>query len=106
MSASWDLHSFMVPVLGHERGLSASTIGSILGAFAIAAAAVRVVMPAVASRLREWAMVTGAIALSGTAFFIYPFSRSPVKMGLCSALIGLAQGVVQRMIMSMLHQIT
>jgi hypothetical protein len=28
----------MVPLLGHERGLPASVIGSILGAFAIAAA--------------------------------------------------------------------
>jgi len=106
MSASWDLHSFMVPVLGHERGLNASTIGTILGAFATAAAAVRVVMPAVASRLREWVMVTGAIAIAGTAFFIYPFSRSPLEMGMCSALLGVALGVVQPMIMSMLHQIT
>ena len=41
MNSSWDLHGFMVPLLGHERGVPASLIGSILGAFAIAAALVR-----------------------------------------------------------------
>jgi len=45
MSSCWDVHTFVVPVIGHERGFSASVIGSILGAFAIAAAAVRVLMP-------------------------------------------------------------
>jgi predicted MFS family arabinose efflux permease len=39
LSSCWDVHTFVVPVLGHERGLSASVIGTILGAFAIAAAA-------------------------------------------------------------------
>ena len=34
--------AFVVPLLGYERGLSASVIGSILGAFAIAAALIRV----------------------------------------------------------------
>jgi hypothetical protein len=55
LSSCWDVHTFVVPVLGHERGLSASVIGSILGAFAIAAAAVRVLLPVIASRLAEWA---------------------------------------------------
>ena len=41
-SSCWDVHTFVLPILGHERGLSASVIGSILGAFAIAAAVIRV----------------------------------------------------------------
>jgi hypothetical protein len=32
LSACWDVHTFAVPVLGHERGFSASTIGLVLGA--------------------------------------------------------------------------
>ncbi|MDI4667309.1 hypothetical protein K9U40_23750, partial [Xanthobacter autotrophicus] len=52
LSSCWDVHTFVVPLLGHERGLSASVIGSILGAFAIAAAAIRILMPLVAARLR------------------------------------------------------
>src|SRR5262249_34326283 len=34
-SSSWELHSFIVPVLGHERGFSASAIGLILAGFAV-----------------------------------------------------------------------
>ena len=53
LSSSWDMHGFVVPVLGHERGISASAIGAILGLFAAAVAAVRLVMPLLAHRLRE-----------------------------------------------------
>ena len=48
MSSCWDVHTFVVPVLGHERGLSASAIGAVLGAFAIAAMVVRILLPVVA----------------------------------------------------------
>ena len=106
LSSCWDVHTFVVPVLGHERGLSASVIGTLLGAFAIAAAGVRVVLPILASRLQEWAVIAGAMAATGVLFGIYPFLHAPVAMGLCSVLLGVALGTVQPMIMSMLHQIT
>jgi MFS family permease len=106
LSSCWDVHTFVVPVLGHERGMSASAIGSILGAFAIAAAAIRVVMPLVAERLRESVMLTGAMLATAVLFAIYPLLHAPLAMGLCSVLLGFALGVVQPMIMSTLHQIT
>jgi predicted MFS family arabinose efflux permease len=106
LSSCWDVHTFVLPVLGHERGFSASVIGSILGAFAIAAAVVRVVLPLVAERLRESAVVTAAMLLTALLFAVYPFMQSPLSMGLCSVLLGLVLGSVQPMIMSTLHQIT
>jgi hypothetical protein len=57
LSSAWDVHTFVVPVLGHERGLAASVIGTILGAFAAAAALIRVVMPMLAARVREWVLI-------------------------------------------------
>ena len=106
LSSCWDVHTFVVPVLGHERGLSASVIGSLLGAFAIAAAAVRVVLPMVAAYLREWAVIASAMAATAVLFAAYPLLHAPLAMGLCSVLLGIALGTVQPMIMSMLHQIT
>ena len=106
LSSCWDVHTFVVPVLGYERGLSASVIGSILGSFAIAAALVRVVMPIFAARMREWAVITCAMAITALLFGIYPFMVSALAMGVCSVLLGLALGSVQPMIMSTLHQIT
>ena len=106
LSACWDVHTFVVPVLGNERGFSASVIGTILGAFAVAAAAVRVAIPMVAARLHEWLVVTGAMVVTALLFAVYPFLHTAWPMGLCSVLLGLALGCVQPMIMSTLHQIT
>jgi MFS family permease len=106
LSSCWDVHTFVVPVLGHERGLSASAIGTILGAFAIAAALVRLVLPMVAAYLREWAVITAAMAATALLFGVYPLMHSALAMGLCSVLLGLALGTVQPMVMSTLHQIT
>jgi MFS family permease len=106
LSSCWDVHTFVVPVLGHERGLSASAIGTILGAFAVAAVVVRVFLPMVAAHVREWAVITASMASTGVLFCIYPLLHSPLAMGACSVLLGIALGTVQPMIMSTLHQIT
>jgi MFS family permease len=106
LSSCWDVHTFVVPVLGHERGLSASVIGTILGGFAVAAASIRVVLPIIAARLKEWQVITFAMAATAVLFGIYPFLYSALAMGLCSVLLGTVLGTVQPMIMSTLHQIT
>jgi len=106
LSSCWDVHTFVVPVLGFERGISASVIGSILGAFALAAAAIRLVMPMLAAHLREWKVLVVAMLTTAVLFGAYPFMPSALAMGLCSILLGFALGTVQPMIMSMLHQIT
>ncbi|HWP19938.1 MAG TPA: MFS transporter [Burkholderiaceae bacterium] len=106
LSACWDVHTFTVPVLGHERGLSASAIGLVLGSFSAAATAVRLVIPALAERLREVQVLSGAMVATAVLFAIYPFTAAAWQMAACSALLGLALGSVQPMVMSTLHLIT
>jgi MFS family permease len=106
LSACWDVHTFVVPILGHERGLSASAIGSILGGFAIAAAFIRLMMPMVAARLQEWQVITGAMLITSFMLGVYPLMDTAWLMGACSVLLGLSLGGVQPMVMSTLHQIT
>ena len=106
LSSCWDVHTFVVPVLGFERGISASVIGTILGSFAVAAALIRMVMPLVAAHLREWKVLAVSMLVTALLFGIYPLMHSAIGMGLCSILLGLALGMVQPMVMSMLHQIT
>jgi len=106
LSSCWDVHTFVVPVLGHERGLSASAIGAILGGFALAATGVRLVLPFVVAHLREWVVVTAAMLATASLFAVYPLLHSAWAMATCSALLGLSLGSVQPMIMSTLHQIT
>jgi predicted MFS family arabinose efflux permease len=105
LALCWDVHVFMVPVLGHERGLPASVIGSILGGFGIGAAAVRLLTPLVAARLREWAVLVGAMTATAILFGIYPLMHAPLAMGICSVLLGFTLGSVQPMVMSLLHQL-
>ena len=106
LSSCWDVHTFVVPILGHERDFSASVIGTILGAFAVAAAVIRMCLPWIGRHWHEHQIVTVAMLSTGILFGLYPFMPSPWAMGACSVLLGLVLGSVQPMIMSTLHQIT
>ena len=106
LSACWDVHTFVVPILGHERELSASAIGSILGAFAISAALIRMLLPIVAEGLQEWQVITGAMLVTSALLGVYPLMNDAFTMGVCSVFLGLSLGSVQPMVMSTLHQIT
>jgi MFS family permease len=106
LSASWDVHTFVVPILGHERGFSASAIGLVLGLFAAAVALIRLLIPALAHRLREAQVLVAAMLGTGLVFAVYPFVRSAWMMAVCAVLLGLALGAVQPMVMTTLHQIT
>lgn len=104
LSACWDAHAFLVPVIGHERDYSASVIGTILGAFAIAAAAIRILLPVLAHSLREWAVITVAMVMTAMLFVVYPLMPTALSMGVVSVFLGFTLGTVQPMVMSTLHQ--
>lgn len=106
LSASWDVHSFAVPVLGHARSYNASTIGLVLGTFTLAVTAVRFIIPMIAHRLEEVKVLTSAMVLTGLVFAAYPFAKTPWMMGVCAMLLGLTLGAVQPMVMSALHHLT
>jgi len=105
-SASWDVHSFAVPVLGHARSYNASTIGLVLGTFTMAVTVVRFLIPIMAHRLNEVVVLRSAMLLTGLVFTAYPFATTPWHMALCATLLGLTLGSVQPMIMSTLHHLT
>ena len=106
LSSCWDVHTFVVPVLGHERGYSASVVGGILGAFALAAAFIRVCLPFISRHVKEHQIITAAMLSTGALFAVYPLMPTAGSMLVCSVLLGLVLGTVQPMIMSTLHQIT
>lgn len=106
LSMCWDVHAFAVPILGHERGFSASTIGLVLGTFTLSVTAVRVFIPMLAHRLKEVQVVRGSMLGTGVVFALYPLAGTPGLMGACAVVLGITLGCVQPMIMSMLHHIT
>lgn len=106
LSSCWDVHTFLVPVIGHERGLSASAIGAILGSFALAATAIRLLMPWLAARLHERVVIGSAMVVTAVLFGLYPFAPGAWTMAALSVLLGVSLGSVQPMIMSSMHQMT
>jgi MFS family permease len=106
LSASWDAHSFVVPVVGHAQGLSASSIGLVLGAFAAAATGVRLALARWAEHLDEARSLRVAIALAAAVLAVYAWLPGTAGLMLGSALLGVALGSVQPMVLTLLHQVT
>lgn len=106
LSMCWDVHAFAVPILGHERGFSASTIGLILGTFTLSVTVVRVFIPMLAHRLHETTVVRASMLGTGIVFALYPLATSPWLMGTLAVFLGMTLGCVQPMIMSTLHHLT
>lgn len=106
LSAAWDAHSFVVPVVGHARGLSASSIGLVLGSFAVAATVVRLAIVRWAQHLDELKALRAAMALATVMLMVYAWLPGTPGLMLGSALLGMALGSVQPMVLAMLHQVT
>jgi MFS family permease len=106
LSAGWDAHTFVVPVVGHARGLSASSIGLVLGSFAVAATLVRLAIVRFADDIDEGKALRAAMAVAMLTFIAYAWLPGTVGLVCGSALLGMALGSVQPMILSMLHRAT
>ena len=106
LSMCWDVHAFAVPVLGHERGFSATTIGLVLGSFTLSVSGVRLLVPLLAHRLREVTVVRGAMLGTAAVFLLYPLAPNPAAMVACALALGVTLGAVQPMVLSTLHHMT
>jgi MFS family permease len=105
VSASWDVHGFALPILGHERGLSATAIGGVLAAYAVASMSVRLLIPLIAHRLSQRVMLSGALLFTALIFVVYPLVGTAWAMAGCAAVLGIALGAVQPAIMATLHDV-
>nr|MDP2190586.1 MFS transporter [Rhodoferax sp.] len=105
LSMGWDMFTFMVPVQGARIGLSASTIGLIMGTFGVATFVVRLAMPGINRHLSEWQTLTAALAITAFVYLLFPlFTAVPVLLAL-AFLLGLGLGSTQPMVMSLLHKV-
>ncbi|PAS98173.1 MAG: hypothetical protein CGU28_02240 [Candidatus Dactylopiibacterium carminicum] len=104
VSMAYDGFAFMTPVLGHERGFSATTIGMILSAFAMGTFAVRALMPWLSRRFNEWRMMTMAFGLTATVFLLLPFASHGAIHAVLGFCFGLAGGVGQPNILSLVYR--
>lgn len=104
LSMAWDLFAFVIPIHGSRLGLSATTIGVILGTFGAAVFVVRLALPVIGHRLDEWRVLIAAMLLSGTTLLAFPLVEGvPLLMALAFVL-GVGLGGTQPLIMALLYE--
>ena len=103
LSMGWDLYTFVIPIYGSRIGLTASTIGVIMGSFAIATFAVRLVMPLLVRRVKAWHTVTAALSITAGTYSLFPFFTSVPPLMVLSFVLGIGLGCSQPMVMALLY---
>lgn len=106
LAMAWDLFYFVMPIYGTSIGLTASTIGAILGSFALATFVVRLFLPWMARRLREWQLVTATLFIASIAYALFPLVRTVPLIAAIAFLLGLGLGASQPSLMSLIQQAT
>lgn len=103
LATGWDLFTFLIPLYGTRLGLSAGAIGVILATFALATLTVRIAMPVLVKKLRQWVIIFAALGISGSCYLLFPFAQSVSLLMLLSFVLGLGLGSAQPVIMSLLY---
>lgn len=103
LAAAWDMFTFVTPIRGSQLGYSASTIGMILATFAAATFLVRLAMPGIVRRYREWQVLTAALCVSAFCYLLFPFTEQPLSLAATAFVLGLALGTGQPNVLALLH---
>ncbi len=103
VSSAWDVYQFFMPIYGRSLGMSATAIGSVLSAFAVAIIVVRLVLPFAVKRVGEAPMLTYAMFVSCVAFCLFPLFGSAWPLAAVSFLLGIGCGVGQPLSMTLVY---
>lgn len=101
VSGAWDVYQFFMPIYGRAQGLSATVIGVVMSAFAVAILLVRIVLPFAVRRTGEVQLFTYAMFVAGAAFCLFPLFQDPWALAAASFLLGVGCGVGQPLSMTM-----
>lgn len=99
-----DLFQFYMPIYGSSIGLSASAIGIILGAFAVAAFVVRLVMPKLVKRWSPDTVLVWALFIGGFMYCVFPFFDDPVVLAALAFVLGLGLGCSQPLSLMLVYE--
>jgi len=103
VSSAWDLYQFFMPIYGRAQGLSATAIGSVMSAFAVAIILVRIVLPFAVRRTGEAQALTYSMFVACAAFCLFPLFQSAWPLAAVSFLLGLGCGCGQPLSLTMVY---
>lgn len=104
LSIAWDLFTFVTPIYGTRIGLSASVIGLILGVFGAAVFVVRMILPLIAQRVREWTTLIAAMISTGAVLLVFPLVEGVPLLMTLAFLLGLGLGGTQPLVLALLYE--
>lgn len=105
ISIAWELHNFVIPLMGKSFNLDASEIGLIIGSFSAGTFLIRLFLSQIAKRFQPWQVIHFAIATGMLIYLIYPFMPYFIVMNLLSLILGIALGSCQPNVLAMIHQV-
>lgn len=103
LNMAWDLYIFVIPIYGSRIGLSASTIGVVMGSFALATFTVRLTLPLLVRYAQPWYVITAALLISAAAYCLFPLFTSVPMLVALSCALGMGLGCSQPMVMTLLY---
>ena len=101
MVAAGELYVFYMPIHGHAVGLSASSIGMVLGTYAAAGFVARFLLPVVMRRLPGPRVLSLGMLIAAVGYLVLPLAPHFAPLVAISCAIGLAMGVAQPLSMTM-----
>lgn len=92
LEAGMEMFNFLTPLYGHSIGLSASQIGVVLGAFALAMMLVRIAMPRLARRWGEERVFSASLFVAGGVTLLIPLAPGFATLLVVCFALGLGFG--------------
>jgi MFS family permease len=92
METGNELVNFLLPIYGHSVGLTASQIGIVMGAYAMALLGVRAAMPALVRMSSEERVLSGSLFVAASVCIAFPFAGTFWAMFAMAFLLGLGLG--------------
>jgi MFS family permease len=99
MVSVWELYLFYLPLHAHSIGLSASTIGVIIGIYAAAALTVRFLLQMLLRHTTTLRLTATAMLIAAAIFVALPWIRDVALLAGASFGIGLMLGICQPVMM-------
>jgi MFS family permease len=103
LASAWDVFTFVMPIYGTSIGLKATVIGLVLGSFAAATFAVRLALPWISRRVREWPLITATFCVACVAYAMFPLVSTVPLLASIAFLLGLGLGATQPSIMALVY---
>ena len=101
--AGIDLFQFYMPIYGHSLGLSASVIGMVMSMFSVASFTVRTMLPVLARRMGEQALLAYAMLLGAAAYVSVPFIANAWVLGAAAFAVGFGLGCGMPLSMTLVY---